>query len=55
MINKDRDNYLDYTFKEMNDYGDNIRDEIFIFFNYLFAEDNITELSLKSLPIVSKA
>ena len=37
IIYKDRDKDLDYTFKEMNDFGDNIRDEIFIFFNYLFA------------------
>ena len=43
---KNRDNNLDYTFKKSNDIGDNIRDEIFIFFNYLFVEDNITELTL---------
>ena len=54
MINKDRDNDLDYTFKEMNDYGDNIRDEIFIFFNYLFAEDNITELTLTHFNFFSE-
>ena len=41
---KNWDNNLDYTFKKMNDIGDNIHDEIFIFFNYLFVEDNITEL-----------
>ena len=54
MINKDRDNELDYTFKEMNDYGDNIRDEIFIFFNYLFAEDNITELTITHFNFFSE-
>ena len=54
MINKDRENDLDYTFKEMNDYGDNIRDEIFIFFNYLFAEDNITELTLTHFNFFSE-
>ena len=48
------DNDLDYTFKEMNDYGDNIRDEIFIFFNYLFAEDNITELRLTHFNFFSE-
>ena len=26
--------------RDMNDIWDNIRDEIFIFFNYLFAEDS---------------
>ena len=54
MITKDRDKDLDYTFKEMNEYGDNIRDEIFIFFNYLFAEDNITELSLTHFNFFSE-
>ena len=54
MINKDRDKDLDYTFKEMNEFGDNIRDEIFIFFNYLFAEDNITELSLTHFNFFSE-
>ena len=54
MINKDRENELDYTFKEMSDLGDNIRDEIFIFFNYLFAEDNITELSLTHFNFFSE-
>ena len=54
VINKDRENYLDYTFKEMNDYGDNIRDEIFIFFYYLFSEDNITELSLTHFNFFSE-
>ena len=54
VINKDMDNELDYTFKEMNDYGDNIRDEIFIFFNFLFAEDNITELRLTHFNFFSE-
>jgi hypothetical protein len=54
MINKDRDNDLDYTFKEMNELGENIRDEIFIFFNYLFAEDNITELTLTHFNFFSE-
>jgi len=54
MINKDRDNELDYTFKEMNEYGDNIKDEIFIFFNYLFAEDNIEELALTHFNFFSE-
>ena len=54
MIRKDRNNDLDYTFKEMNEYGDNIRDEIFIFFNYLFAEDNITELTLTHFNFFSE-
>lgn len=54
VITKDMDNDLDYTFKEMNDYGDNIRDEIFIFFNYLFAEDNITELRLTHFNFFSE-
>ena len=54
MITKDRENELDYTFKEMNDLGDNIRDEIFIFFNYLFAEDNITELTLTHFNFFSE-
>ena len=54
MINKDREKDLDYTFKEMNEFGDNIRDEIFIFFNYLFAEDNITELSLTHFNFFSE-
>ena len=36
MINKDRDNYLDFTFKEMNELSYDISDAIFIFFNYLF-------------------
>ena len=46
MLDKCRDNDLDYTFIEMSDIGDNLRDEIFIFFNYLFSEDNIIELTL---------
>ena len=54
MITKDRENDLDYTFKEMNDLGENIRDEIFIFFNYLFAEDNITELTLTHFNFFSE-
>ena len=54
MISKDMEKDLDYTFKEMNDFGDNIRDEIFIFFNYLFAEDNITELSLTHFNFFSE-
>lgn len=54
MITKPRETDLDYTFKEMNDYGDNIRDEIFIFFNYLFAEDNITELTLTHFNFFSE-
>ena len=44
MIDKDRDNDLDYTFKEKNYIGNNIRDKIF-FFNYLFVDDNITTLT----------
>ncbi len=55
MIMKDMESDLDYTFKEMNDdYGDNIRDEIFIFFNYLFAEDNIEELTLTHFNFFSE-
>ena len=54
MIYKDRENDLDYTFKAMNDLGENIRDEIFIFFNYLFAEDNITELTLTHFNFFSE-
>ena len=47
-ISKISDNESDYTFKEINDYdyGDNIRDELFIFFNYLFEEDYMTELTI---------
>ena len=54
MIKKDRDYDLDYTFREMNEYGENIRDEIFIFFNYLFAEDNITELTITHFNFYSE-
>ena len=38
----------------MNDIGDNIRDEIFIFFNYLFVEGNITELTLNRFHFFSQ-
>ena len=54
MITKKRDKELDYTFKEMNELGENIKDEIFIFFNYLFAEDNITELTLTHFNFYSE-
>ena len=54
MNDKDIDSDLDYTFKDMNEYGENIRDEIFIFFNYLFAEDNITELTLTHFNFFSE-
>ena len=54
IIRRDRSNELDYNYKIMNEYGDNIRDEIFIFFNYLFAEDNITELTLTHFNFFSE-
>ena len=42
VISKDEDKEIDLGYFN----PDNIHDEIFIFFNYLFAEENITELSL---------
>ena len=38
---------------ENDDIGNNILDEIFIFFNYLFSEENLTELSLTNFNFIS--
>ena len=46
MINKNRDKDLDFSFKEINEFRDNITDEILIFLNYLFDLDNFAQLSL---------
>lgn len=51
---RDRDQDLDYTYKEMNDYGDNIKDEIFIFFNYLYNLEFLEELRLTHFNFMSE-
>ena len=45
---------LDYSFKEMNEYGDNIKDEIFIFFNYLYNLEFLEELQLTHFTFFSE-
>jgi hypothetical protein len=37
---------LDFAFKELNDMGENLKDEIFIFFNYLFGLEYLEELCI---------
>ena len=49
-ISKVRDNESDNTFEKMSD----IRDELFIFFNNLFEEDNITELRITNFNFCSQ-
>ena len=52
--NKEEYKNLNNSFNEKNDIiGNNILDEIFIFFNYLFSEENLTELALKNFNFIS--
>ena len=45
---------LDNSFNEKkDDIGNNMLDEIFIFFNYLFSEENLTELALTNFNFIS--
>ena len=54
VLMKDMDNELDYCFREMNEYGDNIKDEIFIFFNYLFNLEQLEELRITHFNFFSE-
>ncbi len=54
IITRDMEPELDYSFKEMNEYGDNIKDEIFIFFNYLYNLEFLEELQLTHFTFFSE-
>jgi hypothetical protein len=51
---KDMDNELDYGYKEMNDLGEDKKDEIFVFFNYLFNLEFLEELQLTHFTFMSE-
>lgn len=51
---KDMDNELDFGYKELNDYGDDTKDEIFVFFNFLFNLEFLEELQLTHFTFMSE-
>ena len=52
--NKEMDNELDFGYKELNEYGDDTKDEIFVFFNYLFNLEFLEELQITHFTFMSE-